>query len=147
GKPLSKRQASSLGRRGGGPKAAGGWGVCGLPGGGGRRAGRPRRGRGGPAGGGGALGGLGWAGGRRFGGPGGPVAGEPPPPPPAPFVVREYAHVHTPSQGGDRTDFAETVYWHPVLVLPRDGTTVSFDLSDAVTRYRVLTAAHTAHRP
>jgi hypothetical protein len=66
-----------------------------------------------------------------------------PVPPPAPFVVREYAHHHKPSSAGDRTDFAETVFWHPVLVLPKDGAKVSFDLSDEVTRYQVLVAAHT----
>ena len=64
-------------------------------------------------------------------------------PEPPPFVVREYAHQHAPSSAGDRTDFAETVFWHPVLVLPKDGAKVSFDLSDDVTRYQVLVAAHT----
>jgi hypothetical protein len=79
-----------------------------------------------------------------FGGPGGPgFAKLRSMPPPAPFVVREYAHRHTLSKSEDRSDFAETVYWHPVLVLPKDGAHVSFDLSDAVTRYRVLAAAHT----
>jgi hypothetical protein len=64
-------------------------------------------------------------------------------PAPSPFIVREYAHQHTPAPAGDRTDFAETVFWHPVLVLPQDGAKVSFDLSDEVTRYQVLLAAHT----
>ena len=63
--------------------------------------------------------------------------------PPAPFVVREYAHQHSRSPEAERTDFAETVFWHPVLVLPKDGAKVSFDLSDEVTRYQVLIAAHT----
>jgi hypothetical protein len=63
--------------------------------------------------------------------------------PPPPFVVREYAHQHSAAPTGDRTDFAETVFWHPVLVLPKDGATVSFDLGDDVTRYQVLVAAHT----
>ena len=56
------------------------------------------------------------------------------PPLSVPFLVREYAHRHTLAPNGDRTDFAETVFWHPVLVLPKTGATVSFDLSDAVTR-------------
>src|SRR5205807_1710719 len=35
-------------------------------------------------------------------------------------------------------------FWHPVLVLPQEGAKMSFDLSDDVTRYQVLIAAHTA---
>ncbi len=64
-------------------------------------------------------------------------------PPPPPFVVREYAHQHISATPGERTDFAETVFWHPVLILPKAGAKVSFDLSDEVTRYQVLVAAHT----
>jgi hypothetical protein len=62
---------------------------------------------------------------------------------PQPFVVREYAHLHKAEPAGDRSDFAETVLWQPVLVLPADGAKVSFDLSDEVTHYQVLVAAHT----
>lgn len=58
------------------------------------------------------------------------------------FVLREYAHVHPRSADGARADFAETVYWHPALIVPGDGATVRFDLSDAVTRYQGLVAAH-----
>jgi hypothetical protein len=65
------------------------------------------------------------------------------PPMPEPFVVREYSHRHVTPPSGDRSDFAETVFWHPVLVLPKDGAKVSFDLNDEVTRYQVLVAAHT----
>jgi hypothetical protein len=61
-----------------------------------------------------------------------------------PFVVREYAHEHTVAPAGDRTDFAETVFWHPLLLIPLDGAKASFDLADEVTRYQVLVAAHTA---
>jgi hypothetical protein len=64
-------------------------------------------------------------------------------PVPQPFVVREYAHHHVAHSTGVRTDFAETVFWHPVLVLPAEGAKVSFDLGDEVTRYQVLVAAHT----
>ena len=45
---------------------------------------------------------------------------------------------------GLRHDFAETVYWHPALVLPQDGkATVSFSLSDSVTSFQVTAFAHT----
>src|SRR5262249_40561939 len=41
-------------------------------------------------------------------------------------------------------DFTETVYWHPVLVLPETGkATVEFQLSDDIARYQVLVAGHT----
>lgn len=69
-----------------------------------------------------------------------PVADELPP-----FVVREFAHVHKPSADGVRDDFTETVFWHPALVVGDAGTTVSFDLSDAVTRYQVIASAHTGN--
>lgn len=62
-----------------------------------------------------------------------------------PLVVREYAHVHSagPSDG-TRSDFTETVFWHPVLVLPQDGQAMlKFDLSDSVNAYQVLVAGHT----
>jgi hypothetical protein len=61
-----------------------------------------------------------------------------------PFVVREYAHYRDPSLGDVRSDFTETVYWHPVLVLPENGkATVEFQLSDDIARYQVLVAGHT----
>ncbi len=61
-----------------------------------------------------------------------------------PFIVREYAHQRDPSLGGVRSDFTETVYWHPVLVLPETGkATVEFQLSDDIARYQVLVAGHT----
>ncbi|MGL6095012.1 MAG: alpha-2-macroglobulin family protein, partial [Fimbriiglobus sp.] len=64
-----------------------------------------------------------------------------------PLVIREYAHVRkTPPIGDEdaRTDFTETLFWHPVLVAGPDGTaTASFQLSDAVAPYRVLVAGHT----
>ena len=89
------------------------------------------------------------AAGQPFPGPGGfgPAGpGLPPPPPPivAPFVVREYAHQRDPSLGDVRSDFSETVYWHPVLVLPESGkAAVEFQLADDVARYQVLLAGHT----
>lgn len=65
-------------------------------------------------------------------------------PPAMPFVVREYAHQRDASLGDVRADFTETVYWHPVLVLPEAGkATVEFQLSDDIARYQVLVAGHT----
>jgi len=64
--------------------------------------------------------------------------------PVVPFVVREYAHQRDPSLSEVRSDFTETVYWHPVLVLPDNGkATVEFQLSDDIARYQVLVAGHT----
>jgi hypothetical protein len=60
-----------------------------------------------------------------------------------PFVVREYAHRHQPGKDGIRTDFAETLYWHPVLVLPDGRGEVGFDLCDSVTTFQVQAFAHT----
>ncbi len=61
-----------------------------------------------------------------------------------PFVVREYAHERDPALGEVRSDFTETVYWHPVLVLPATGkAAVEFQLSDDIARYQVLVAGHT----
>ncbi len=61
-----------------------------------------------------------------------------------PFVVREYAHERDPSLGVVRSDFTETVYWHPVLVLPESGKTkIEFQLADDIARYQVLVAGHT----
>ncbi|HEY1188653.1 MAG TPA: alpha-2-macroglobulin family protein [Gemmata sp.] len=65
-------------------------------------------------------------------------------PPVTPFVVREYAHERDPALGEVRTDFTETVFWHPVLVLPASGkASVEFQLSDDIARYQVLVAGHT----
>src|SRR6185369_17581381 len=61
-----------------------------------------------------------------------------------PCVVREYAHQHKTPKDDVRRDFTETVYWHPVLVLPGDGKAlVKFDLSDSLTRYDVAVLSHT----
>ncbi|VTR94630.1 a-macroglobulin complement component : Uncharacterized protein OS=Cystobacter violaceus Cb vi76 GN=Q664_21445 PE=4 SV=1: A2M_N: A2M: Thiol-ester_cl: A2M_comp [Gemmata massiliana] len=60
-----------------------------------------------------------------------------------PFMVREYAHERDPQLGEVRSDFTETVYWHPVLVLPENGkSTIEFQLSDDIARYQVLVAGH-----
>lgn len=65
--------------------------------------------------------------------------------PHVPMVVREYAHVRPAAlPTGERSDFTDTVYWHPALVLPGGPIDVNFQLSDAVTSYQVLVMAHTA---
>ncbi|MCE9544641.1 MAG: hypothetical protein K8T25_03865 [Planctomycetia bacterium] len=61
------------------------------------------------------------------------------------FPVRQYAHQHTPSEAGVRTDFAETLYWNPLVIANEQGeATIRFDLSDAVTTFRVAVDAHAA---
>ena len=59
------------------------------------------------------------------------------------FPVREYAHQHVASDDGVRVDFAETLYWHPLLVADENGrASVQFELSDSITSYRVVADAH-----
>jgi hypothetical protein len=61
-----------------------------------------------------------------------------------PTVVREYAHTRpTSTVPAMRSDFTETLYWHPVLVLPDGKASVSFDLCDSVTSFQVTAFAHT----
>lgn len=64
------------------------------------------------------------------------------------FPVRQYAHSHKPAADpGVRSDFAETLFWHPLLIADKTGrASVEFDLSDSVTTFRVLTDAHGAGR-
>jgi hypothetical protein len=62
---------------------------------------------------------------------------------PEPLIVREYAHLHTHGEGNVRTDFAETLFWQPALVLADGQTEVSFELCDSVTTFQVLAAGHT----
>jgi hypothetical protein len=59
-----------------------------------------------------------------------------------PFVIREYAHENVPGRS-TRSDFTETVYWHPVLILPGGETFVKFNVSDAITSYQALAIVHT----
>ena len=63
--------------------------------------------------------------------------------PPPPCIVREYAHHHSSATPGVRSDFTETVLWHPAIVLPDGKGNVSFDLSDSVTTFQVYAAGHT----
>ena len=59
------------------------------------------------------------------------------------FAVREYSHEHVAGEPGVRSDFAETLYWNPMLVTDADGQAqIHFDLSDSVTTFRVMADAH-----
>lgn len=58
------------------------------------------------------------------------------------MVVREYAHQRAGGLPEVRSDFAETLFWHPVLVLPGGKTQVSFDLCDSVTSFQVTAFGH-----
>jgi len=60
------------------------------------------------------------------------------------FTIRQYAHQHVaPTEPGLRSDFTETVYWHPMLIADEEGRArLSFDLSDAVTTFQVLADGH-----
>ncbi len=60
-----------------------------------------------------------------------------------PLVVREYAHRKADLKSHLRSDFTETVYWNPVLVLSDGQDMCNFDLSDSVTSYQVRALGHT----
>ncbi len=61
-----------------------------------------------------------------------------------PFVFREYAHTRpTGSTPMQRSDFTETLYWHPVLLLADGQADFSFDLCDSVTSFQIAVVAHT----
>jgi hypothetical protein len=66
-----------------------------------------------------------------------------PPPAPPPLVVREYAHLRAHGENQGRGDFAETLFWQPVLVLPDGKGEISFELCDAVTAFQVRVMGHT----
>lgn len=57
--------------------------------------------------------------------------------------VRVFAHQRASGPAEERHDFAETLYWHPVLVLPGGKTEVSFDLCDSLGAFEVTAFAHT----
>jgi hypothetical protein len=59
------------------------------------------------------------------------------------FTVRQYAHKHVPGPPGVRTDFTETVFWHPMLLADADGRAeIAFDLSDSTGIFRLRVDAH-----
>ncbi len=60
-----------------------------------------------------------------------------------PSVVREYAHPVKPPADGPGRDRADTIYWHPALVMPDGKAAVNFGLPDAGTRFQVLVQSHT----
>lgn len=67
------------------------------------------------------------------------------------FPVRQYAHqnaiANTQHADPQRADFTETVLWHPLLISEENGeASVEFDLSDAVTRFRVSVEGHAGGR-
>ena len=64
-------------------------------------------------------------------------------PPPPPLVVREYAHQRVHGESDVRADFAETLFWNPVIVLPDGKGQSSFELCDSTTTFQVLAAGHT----
>jgi hypothetical protein len=61
-------------------------------------------------------------------------------------AVRVFAHAARPDrQPGERIDFAETLYWHAGVKTDDAGkATIEFDLSDAVTSFRVFADAFNA---
>ncbi len=59
-------------------------------------------------------------------------------------LARVFAHRAAAWQGV-RDDFAEVLYWHPLLVTDAEGrASFEFDTSDAVTRFRIAIDAHDA---
>jgi hypothetical protein len=71
-----------------------------------------------------------------------------------PSIVRVYAHQHPQADAGPggppgampeavRSDFAETLYWNPVVVFDKEGKAeITFDLSESITRFQVTVAGH-----
>jgi hypothetical protein len=60
-----------------------------------------------------------------------------------PLIVRQYAFVRSVGQRNNRGGFADMLFWHPALVVPKDGAEIAFDLGDSITRYQILAAGHT----
>jgi hypothetical protein len=60
-----------------------------------------------------------------------------------PTVVRVYARQKDVNADGVRRDLGETIYWHPVLVMPDGKADVTFDLPDSATRFQVLILSNT----
>jgi hypothetical protein len=60
-----------------------------------------------------------------------------------PLVVREYRHARADGPADQRHDFAETLYWHPVLVLDGGKKEISFDLGDSLGDFEVTAFVHT----
>lgn len=59
------------------------------------------------------------------------------------FPIRQYAHRHPSGDSEVRDDFAETLYWQPMLRTDSQGrATIRFDLSDSVTTFAVNVDGH-----
>ena len=59
------------------------------------------------------------------------------------FIVRQYQHQHRSGPAGARTDFAQTLFWHPLLLTDADGRAqIEFDLCDSITTFRTLIDGH-----
>jgi len=60
------------------------------------------------------------------------------------FPIRQYAHQHrTGDDPNVRSDFADTLYWNPLLIADASGrASLEFELSDSITSFRVRTDAH-----
>ncbi|OYP35040.1 MG2 domain-containing protein [Rhodopirellula sp. MGV] len=62
------------------------------------------------------------------------------------FPIRQYSHFHRPSEDGVRSDFAELLYWNPLMVTDSTGTaSIRFDLSDSLTMFKVEVEGHTSN--
>ncbi|MEO1619292.1 MAG: alpha-2-macroglobulin family protein, partial [Planctomycetota bacterium] len=61
------------------------------------------------------------------------------------FPIRQYAHLHQSSKTpGTRVDFAETLYWNPIMVTDSSGTVaIEFELSDSITQFQIKVDGHT----
>jgi hypothetical protein len=61
-----------------------------------------------------------------------------------PLLVREYAHLRPAgSASAGRSGLVDTLYWHPVLVLPDGKAEVFFDLCDTAATYQITAVGHT----
>lgn len=60
-----------------------------------------------------------------------------------PAIVRQYSHFQTGGAKFARTDFAETLLWQPVVVLPKGTGRLDFHLCDSITTFEAICFAHT----
>ena len=62
-------------------------------------------------------------------------------------TVRQYAHQHVAPEGVAGGDFAESLFWNPLLIAGADGNaSLSFDLPDSVAKFRLQADANGAGR-
>ncbi len=59
----------------------------------------------------------------------------------APLFYRSYAYTRRPALS--KPDSTDTVYWHPVLILPQGRASFSYDMGDATTTYQATAQVHT----